>query len=107
MISVYNIDKKELVGIFASTSIAGYYVFGMFEGKVTDRIRKGVTEKTRIFNSRFDFPIAVRYSTNRHLELLGQNHGVVFEGYPSASTINIGGIKYTNFVNEKSHESLS
>jgi hypothetical protein len=107
MISVYNIDKKELVGIFASTSIAGCYVFGMFESRIRDRIQSGLTEKKRIYNSRFDFPIAVRHSSNRHLQLLGLNHGVVFEGYPSASTINIGGIKYSNFVNEKSHESLS
>lgn len=107
MIALYNADKKELMAIFASTSMAASYIFGQFEGNARERIQKRLADKFRITDSRFGFPVAVRHASTKQLEMLGQKHGVIFEGYPEVKTINIGGMKYTNFVNEKTHASLS
>ena len=107
MVSVYNADKKELMAIFASTSMAASYIYGQFDANGRERIGKRLYDSFKITDSRFAFPLAVRRSQTKHKVLLGQNHGVIFEGYPQVKVINIGGIKYTNFVNEKTHESLS
>lgn len=107
MISVYNADKKELMAIFASTSMAASYIYGQFDANGRERVAKRLGDSFRITDGRFSFPVAVRHSQTKHKDLLGQNHGVIFEGYPQVKVINIGGIKYTNFVNEKTYESLS
>jgi hypothetical protein len=107
MIAVYNTDKKELMAIFASTSMAASYVFGQFDGQARERIQKRLIDKFRISDSRFGHPVAVRHATNRQVEMMGEKHGIIFEGYPQVKLINIGGTKYTNFVNEKAHQTIS
>jgi len=106
MIAVYNTDKKELMAIFASTSMAASYVFGQFDGQARERIQKRLIDKFRISDSRFGHPVAVRHATNRQVEMMGEKHGIIFQGYPQVKLINIGGTKYTNFVNEKTHQNL-
>lgn len=107
MISVYNADKKELMAIFANTSMAASYIFGQFDAQGRERLQKRICDKFRISDSRFGFPIAARHSSAKQIKILGDNHGVIFEGYPEVKLMNIGGMKYTNFVNEKTHESIS
>lgn len=106
MIAVYNTDKKELMAIFASTSMAASYVFGQFDGQARERIQKRLIDKFRISDSRFGHPVAVRHASTKQVEMMGEKHGIIFEGYPAVKMINIGGMKYTNFVNEKTHQNL-
>jgi len=106
MVSIFNADKKELMAIFASTSMAASYIYGQFEGQSRDRVRKRLGDQFKITDSRFDFPLAVRHTSAKHKQILGENHGVIFEGYPEVKLMNIGGIRYTNFVNEKAHETI-
>lgn len=87
--------------------MAASYIFGHFDAQARERLQKRIMDKYKITNSRFGHPVAVRHSTNRHCLMLADKHGIIFEGYPEVKTINIGGIKYTNFVNEKAHENLS
>jgi hypothetical protein len=106
MIAVYNTDKKELMAIFASTSMAASYIFGQFDGQARERIQKRLIDKFRITDSRFAHPVAVRHATNRQVEMVGDKHGIIFECYPPVKLINIGGIKYTNFENAKAYQNL-
>jgi hypothetical protein len=103
MISIYNADKKELMAIFANTSLAASYVFGNYDSGGRVRLQRRLLDSYRITDSKFEHPVAVRYSNTKHVELLGEKHGIIFEGYPEVNVINIGGIKYTNFVNAKTH----
>lgn len=106
MISIYNADKKELVAIFASTSMAASYIFGQFDASARERLQKRLIDKFKMTNTRFEFPVAVRHASTKQVKMVGENDGVIFEGYPEVRTINIGGRKFTNFLNEKPHESL-
>lgn len=106
MIALYNPDKKELMAIFASTSMAASYIFGQFDGQARERLQRRLSDKFRISDSRFGHPVAVRHASNRQVEMLGQKHGIIFEGYPPVKLINIGGIKYTNFENAKAYQNL-
>lgn len=106
MISIYNTERKELMAIFASTSMAASYVYGQFNSSARERIGKRLTDSFRITDSLFPYPLAVRYSTGNHVKMLGEKDGVIFEGYPEVRLINIGGRRFTNFLNEKPHESI-
>lgn len=106
MISVYNAEKKELMAIFASTSMAASYIFGHFDAQARERLQKRICDKFRISDSRFSHPVAARHSPAKHIKLLADNHGLIFEGYREVKMMNIGGMKYTKFVNEKTHESI-
>jgi hypothetical protein len=107
LIAVYNTYKKELMAIFASTSMAASYVFGQFDGSARERIQKRLIDKFRISDSRFGHPVAVRHASTKQVEMMGEKHGIIFEGYPQVKMINIGGMKYTNFENAKAYQNLS
>jgi hypothetical protein len=107
MIAVYNADKKELMAIFASTAMAASYIYGQFDGQARERLQKRLCDKYRISDSRFEHPVAVRHASTKQVEMMGEKHGIIFEGYPPVKLINIAGLKYTKFVNEKTHASIS
>jgi len=107
LIAVYNAEKKELMAIFASTSMAASYIFGHFDAQARERLQRRLSDRFRISDSRFGHAVAIRHASEKQIRLVGENHGVIFEGYPHVKLMNIGGIKYTKFVNEKAHKAIS
>lgn len=83
-VTIYNCDKKEAVGIFASITLAVKYLFteeSRREAKLPI-VRKAAIDKTRILKSILPFPVAVRYSTYDQVKLLEENDFKIMEGYP-------------------------
>jgi hypothetical protein len=94
-VSIYNADKKELMAIFSLQSIAGKYIY---EDCVTDKrgkIHNHLMHKSRITKSRFNFNIAVRYSTEEQIKILGVEDHKIFGEYPKMHITKIKGFTST------------
>lgn len=85
-ITLYNADKKEVIGVFATPSLAGRYVSpdavclrksGANMGNAARRNGRMPPSKTR-----FPFPVAVRYANAEQVESLGNEAFIIAIGYP-------------------------
>ena len=83
MISLYNADKKELIGIFNSPKNAGKYLFGKQSDATinSSRIRTTIKRKGCITKNILGCRVAVRNSNEEHKKLLGDNIYWLNDGY--------------------------
>lgn len=105
MIALYNTEKKELMAVFRSTAMASIFLYG--NGTTgRDRLRARMYDKVRIENTRFPFVVAARPANSKHMKLLADKDGIIFEGYPEYRTMIVGGNRYTNFENAKTYQDI-
>ena len=83
-VALYNANKKELIGLFSLKCLAEKYLYmeRAFKVKNGNRITKAIMTKGKIMNSRFDFPVAVRYTNEKQDEMLGSEDYLIVNGYP-------------------------
>ena len=79
--AVYNADKKELIGLFNSRTLASKYIFGdrTKSGKITDAIRR--TGAMKASSNPMNIRIACRNLTPKQKELLGTEPFLIFGDY--------------------------
>lgn len=90
VVTLYNCELKEPIGIFKSYSTLALYLFTVEYRRTKTRatgwtrIRDVTINKGRIHvGTRFDFPVTVRASKEDHKELLGNEDYVIFGEYPT------------------------
>lgn len=97
VITLYDADKKKVIGIFKNVGLTGTYLYKgcAVEGRY-GRVMHRVRSKTRVMNSpRLAIPIAVRYATPAQREQLGDKPCWVAEGYPPLEPYEIS--RYSDF----------
>lgn len=78
MVSIYNAEKKQLAAIFRSPTAGAKFIFGFKNYK--DITTKAVSKKRIEANeTRLGFPIAVRFTTLKQEELLGNEDYVIVD----------------------------
>lgn len=83
IISIYNTEKKEFIGVFINYAVAARYVFNEKSTWNHNRIWHAFALKSRLKkNTIFDFPIAVRAANDKQIELLGDADYYISEPYP-------------------------
>ena len=93
------------MAVFKNTAMASIFLYG---NSVTgrDRLRANMYDKKRSQNTLFPFIVAVRPTSRKHMELLGDRDGIIFEGYPQQKSMIVGGMKYTNIHNAKTYQDI-
>jgi hypothetical protein len=86
-ISIYNVNKKELVGIFSNMSVLKKYLKPGSSGNSYSSLHQALRLKGCLRKSRFDFKVAIRFATQEHISELGDCHAVIRSGYPECDSI--------------------
>ena len=93
VLSLYNAEKKELIGIFNSNRTVVKYLYdkpfiaannskyGDKPNALNKLVFKCMATKERLINSRFDYPIAIRESKTEHKDLLGKDIFFITDSY--------------------------
>lgn len=83
-VTLYNSVNQQIIGIFKNPTIAGRY---LYPHKLHRRcnIFQALKNKGKILKSRFDFSVAVRYASDIHLEMLGDEKYKIINDYPPMS----------------------
>ena len=81
-VTVYNTDKKEVLGIFAMQSLVAKYLYPTTSRAMTSRVNSCIRNKSKIIQSKFDFPITIRHSTIEQIKILGENKVLIMNDYP-------------------------
>ncbi len=84
-VAVYNSDKKELVGIFATQVLVGKYLFECGENYKSKKVNGALRYKSKLSNTIFDFKVSLRYANESQVSLLSEMDFVMMDGYPSPS----------------------
>lgn len=94
-IALYNAEKKELIGLFSLKCLADKYLYmdRAFKLKSGTRVGKAIMTKGKIFNSRFEFPVAVRYTNEKQDEMLGSEDYLIVNGYPEPLKVQMNYVK--------------
>lgn len=72
-ISLYDVDKKKLIGVFSSITAASVYLYG--NKRKVSVIRNCLNRKGKLTTTLLNISIAVRTSSSQHLQLLsGSNY---------------------------------
>lgn len=82
IVSIYNADKKEIIGVFSTSMLAIRYLYDNPTTKDKSNFRSALKRKGRIYgNTLFEFPIAVRYATPQQVDDIGTNSYVILNNY--------------------------
>lgn len=79
---IYNADKKEMIGVFASIARAVKYLYFNVDAKKYAKLYYALKNAKKTKCLLFDFKIAARYAYGEKLELLNGNYFHISEGYP-------------------------
>jgi hypothetical protein len=81
-VSLYNTDKKELIGIFRTIELASKYLFNLPIEKGSRRLRDRLKSKTKITElTNFDFPVCIRMASETQKEMLGFKECLIMGDY--------------------------
>jgi hypothetical protein len=94
-IVLYNADKKEVIGIFESQSLAGRYLYPVEKNHKGGLIKSALSRKSKIFKSVFDFPVAIRYANEIQTELLNGEEYLIINDYPIPHSTKMKGFTTT------------
>lgn len=98
MISVYNAEKKELMGIYRNMNIVSVFIYGIKDPIYLKRLERALANKYKITkDTKFDHPIAIRSSSKEHKFLLGDLDGVTMDPYPKVHLTRFLGLKSNKF----------
>ena len=93
-ISLYNSDKKELVGVFFTQKLALKYIYGYKWASRSCYLWGAIAKKMVIRkNVLLGFPIAVRYANNEQIELLGDLDYIILNVYSDMFNVPIQNFK--------------
>lgn len=81
VVTVYNADKKEVVGIFSMASLAARYLYNVKKNSSCQTIINCINRKSKVNNTIFDFKVVVRNATPDQKIILGNESYVIFNGY--------------------------
>ncbi len=81
-IALYNTEKQELMGIFSRISYAVKYLFKASSDTDQRRVYRALLSKAKIEGTEFEFPVAVRYASKIHIELLDGKEFKIMGNYP-------------------------
>lgn len=92
--SLYNTEKKELIGVFRNLALVSRYLFPN-EGKYKyQRVYQSYSVKCKIHKGTiFNFPVTLRIANEKHLDILGDKDVYICPGYPDMSNAKIFGMK--------------
>jgi hypothetical protein len=98
MISVYNTEKKELMGIYRNLNIVSVFVYGVKDPIYLKRLERALSNKYKIIkDTKFEHPVAIRSSSLEQKMTLGDLDGVTMEPYPKVHSTTFLGIKSNKF----------
>lgn len=98
MISVYNTEKKELMGIYRNLNIVSVFVYGMKEPIYLKRLERALANKYKITkDTKFEHPVAIRSSSLEQRMMLGDLDGITMSPYPKIYSTTFLGIKSNKF----------
>lgn len=80
-VAVYCIEKKKCVAVLSSVNIAAKFLYddGRCDNMQGWNIRRNITNKWRIGNSRFEKWLAVRYANAEQKELLNGEKFIILD----------------------------
>ena len=86
-VSIYDTEKKHLIGSFKSIELCAKYLFKNYHDKHATRLSHSLSKKHKILQDTiFDFPIAIRMINDAQRILLGNNACYIIQGYPERMT---------------------
>jgi hypothetical protein len=98
MISVYNAEKQELMGIYRNMNIVCIFIYGVRDSIYLKRLERALSCKYKITNdTKFDHPIAIRSAKKEHQLLLGDLDGITMDPYPKVHLTRFLGLKSNKF----------
>jgi len=81
-IALYNLESKEWMGLFESSSLAAKFIFRLNDNtRGGIRVRQSATGKGNIHNSDFKFAIKARFCTTDQKKVLGDEKVILFDNY--------------------------
>lgn len=93
-LSVYNSEKKELIGIFASMILVRKYFYPLGQRKESSKIRQSLMSRSRVYCEFLNISIAVRHANDNQKKVLGDKPYIIMDGYPPpTSRISMDGQK--------------
>jgi hypothetical protein len=82
-ISLYDTEKKQLLGVFKSIELSARYLFTNHSERHTSRMHHALSRKHKISHETiFDFPVAIRISNQAQKDLLGNKSCHIIQEYP-------------------------
>lgn len=80
-VSIYNIQKKELIAVFASPTIAIRYLYDTPSVSNKRSVYQYISRKVKMKSTRFDFDVAIRYANEQQIKMLNGEDYKIMEGY--------------------------
>src|SRR5438045_3920139 len=91
-IALYNSDKKELVGVFATKSLVGKYIYPLMDGeKRAGYIKYYAKSKTKIRNASLGFNAVLRTASSSQIQELAGCEYKIYNGYIERHTAAMAG----------------
>lgn len=81
-IALYNAEKKELMGIFARCSYVVKYLLETPNDTDQRKVYKALERKSKLENTGFIFPVAIRYASKQQIEMLEGKQFKIMGEYP-------------------------
>ena len=82
-VSLYDTEKKQLIGVFKSIEISAKYLFTTYNDKKSARLSHSLSRKHKLLEGTiFDFPVAIRVANQTQIELLSNKGCYIVEEYP-------------------------
>jgi hypothetical protein len=78
---IYNCNKQEIIAVFAAASLAVKYLFTDGLKKRDSTIRNALARKSKIQQTIFNFPVAIRFANEYQITLLEGDLYKIFNNY--------------------------
>jgi hypothetical protein len=102
-VSLYNCSNQELIGIFKYKVLVARYVFKNYNCDKNHLIEYCLKRNGRIVKDlNFNFKIALRYSNEEQIKLLGEKDFIILKDYYKPESTRMNGFNYsTSKINKK------
>lgn len=81
-IAIYNVDKKELVGLFSGPAFAGRYLYaGVYSLKKCQKLSSASRIAARLRDKPKGYTVAVRKANQAQIKLLGELDFILMDNY--------------------------
>jgi hypothetical protein len=84
VLSVYNPEKQELIGIFKGSTICAMYLFGDSTKSLLSKVYKTAMRNGKTFSDKLNMKVAVRIAKIDQKERLETKDFLIENGYPAA-----------------------
>lgn len=82
MITAYNTEEKEVIGIFSTSAMAARYLLKEATNHKNCLIYNAAKRKGCLLKTVFNFRVAIRFSNEKQIEMMNGEEYLIINGYP-------------------------